>query len=94
MVAYGDDFPDFIDARISEVQAGPSLDYLSDVARLENAWVEAYHTEDALVATIGEVAALSADRVARNADRLSSSGAPAAFRHSGRLDLGVPSRRR
>jgi hypothetical protein len=63
MVAYGDDFPDFIDARISEVQAGPNLDYLPDVARLENAWVEAYHAEDALVATVGEIAALSADQL-------------------------------
>src|SRR5271154_1377916 len=34
MVAYGDDFPDFIVARISEVQGEPSLDYLPDVARL------------------------------------------------------------
>jgi hypothetical protein len=40
MVAYGDDFPDFIDARISEVQAGPNL-----------------------VATIGEIVALSADQL-------------------------------
>jgi hypothetical protein len=63
MVAYGDDFPDFIAARISEVQAEPSLDYLPDVARLENAWVEAYHAEDALVATIDEIAALSADQL-------------------------------
>ena len=34
---------------------------LPDVARLENAWVEAYHTEDASVATVGELAALSPD---------------------------------
>ena len=32
-----------------------------DVARLENAWVEAYHAEDASVATVGELAALSPD---------------------------------
>ena len=63
MVAYGDDFPDFIAARICEVQEEPSLDYLPDVARLENAWVEAYHAEDALVATIGEIVALSADQL-------------------------------
>ena len=34
---------------------------LADVARLENAWVEAYHAEDASVATVGELAALSPD---------------------------------
>ena len=34
---------------------------LADVARLENAWVEAYHAEDARVATVGELAALNPD---------------------------------
>jgi hypothetical protein len=34
---------------------------LADVARLENAWVEAYHAEDASVATVGDLAALSPD---------------------------------
>ena len=34
---------------------------LADVARLENAWVEAYHAEDASVATVGELAPLSPD---------------------------------
>jgi len=34
---------------------------LVDVARLENAWVEAYHAEDASVATVGDLAALSPD---------------------------------
>jgi hypothetical protein len=34
---------------------------LADVARLENAWVEAYHAEDAGVAAVGELAALSPD---------------------------------
>ena len=34
---------------------------LADVARLENAWVKAYHGEDASVATVGELAALSPD---------------------------------
>ena len=34
---------------------------LADVARLENAWVEAYHAEDAATATVGELAALSPD---------------------------------
>jgi Putative DNA-binding domain len=34
---------------------------LVGVARLENAWVEAYHAEDASVATVGELVALSPD---------------------------------
>jgi hypothetical protein len=34
---------------------------LIDVARLENAWVEAYHAVDASVATVGDLAALSPD---------------------------------
>ena len=37
------------------------LAILPDVARLENAWVEAYHAEDATAATVGELAALSPD---------------------------------
>jgi hypothetical protein len=36
---------------------------LVDVARLENAWVEAYHAEDASVATVDELAGLSPDSV-------------------------------
>jgi hypothetical protein len=35
--------------------------FLPDVARLENAWVEAYHAEDATVATVGELGSLSPD---------------------------------
>jgi hypothetical protein len=34
---------------------------LPDVARLESAWVEAYHSEDATVATVGELATLGPD---------------------------------
>jgi hypothetical protein len=37
------------------------LPILPDVARLENAWVEAYHAQDATAATVGELAALSPD---------------------------------
>ena len=37
---------------------------LADVARLENAWVEAYHAEDASVGDVGELAALSPDCLA------------------------------
>jgi Putative DNA-binding domain len=34
---------------------------LPDVARLENAWVDAYHAEDAVAATVGDLAALNPD---------------------------------
>jgi Putative DNA-binding domain len=34
---------------------------LVDVARLENAWVEAYHAEDAIAGAVGDLAALSPD---------------------------------
>ena len=55
MIAYGEDFPEFL------AQSGPTLDppYLADVAALENAWVEAYHAEDAKVAVVGDLAGLS-----------------------------------
>jgi putative DNA-binding protein len=55
MIAYGGEFPEFI--------AGwdGAEPLLADVARLENAWVEAYHAEDAEVATVSELAALTPD---------------------------------
>ena len=61
MIAYGADFPDFL--RTFTAQAGPQADrpHLADVARLENAWVEAYHAEDAAAATVAELAAQSPD---------------------------------
>jgi hypothetical protein len=51
---YGADFPDFIE----RFEPARELAYLADVARLENAWVEAYHSADAaplLAATLGGV---------------------------------------
>jgi hypothetical protein len=38
-----------------------ALDCLVDVARLENAWVEAYHAEDAAPATVADLVALNPD---------------------------------
>ena len=55
MIAYGEDFPEFL-AECEGVS--PSL---PDVARLENAWVEAYHAQDATAATVADLAALSPD---------------------------------
>jgi hypothetical protein len=55
MIAYGEDFPEFL------AGCGGVEPRLADIARLENAWVEAYHAEDAAVASIGELATLSPD---------------------------------
>jgi hypothetical protein len=55
MIAYGGEFPDFL-AGCEGVEP-----CLVDVARLENAWVEAYHAEDASVATVVELAGLNPD---------------------------------
>ena len=95
MVAYGDDFPDFIAARICEVQEEPSLDYLPDVARLETAWVERPITpKTPCVATIDEIAAMSADQLPETRIAFHPAVRLLRFSHSGRLDLGVPSGRR
>ena len=58
MIAYGDEFPEFADSYLSSADAPPRVAMIADVARLENAWVEAYHTEDAGVATVGDLSAL------------------------------------
>jgi len=59
MIAYGEEFPEFL-AGCDGVEP-----CLADVARLENAWVEAYHAEDEAAATVGELAALSPDCLPR-----------------------------
>jgi hypothetical protein len=56
LIAYGDAFPDFLAAR-----PDPGLSRLTDVARLENAWVEAYHAAEAPAATLADLAALAPD---------------------------------
>ncbi|HEX9168895.1 MAG TPA: DNA-binding domain-containing protein, partial [Roseiarcus sp.] len=55
MIAYGEDFPEFV-ATCEGIDP-----CLADLARLENAWVEAYHAEDAVAATLAELAALTPD---------------------------------
>jgi hypothetical protein len=80
LIAYGAAFPDFIEAR----GPYPGLSLLADVARLENAWVEAYHAEDAPAAALADLAALDAEvlpnaRIALHpAARLFSLATPAA----------------
>jgi hypothetical protein len=58
MIAYGEDFPEFLAAC-----GGVALS-LQDVARLENAWVEAYHSRDESAATMADLAGLSDDILA------------------------------
>ena len=53
MIAYGEDFPEFVAA------CEGTDPRLADLARLENAWVEAYHAADAHAATIGDLAGLA-----------------------------------
>jgi hypothetical protein len=79
MIAYGQDFPEFAADFLASAEA-PELVGLAevarDVARLENAWVEAYHAEDASVATVGDLGDLSPDQLA---------GARVAFHSAARL---------
>ena len=58
MIAYGEEFPEFADAYLASADVPPRVAMAADVARLENAWVEAYHAEDAGVATVAELGAL------------------------------------
>jgi len=43
LIHYGDNFPDFV----AGFEPARGIAYLADVARLENAWVEAYHAAEA-----------------------------------------------
>ena len=58
MIAYGEAFPEFADAYLASADVPPRVAMAADVARLENAWVEAYHAEDAGVATVADLSAL------------------------------------
>jgi hypothetical protein len=77
ITGYGAEFPDFLDS-FAEIPG------LADVARLENAWVEAYHSAEAGVATLDDLAridprAISGVRVAFHpAARLLRFATPAA----------------
>ncbi len=61
LMQYGDGFADFIDG-FAPAQAVP---FLADVARLERAWLDAYHAADAQPLAIGVLASLGADDVER-----------------------------
>ncbi len=61
MIAYGDDFADFV----ADFEPARELPYLADVARLESAWVEAYHAAEAEPLTIGDLAGVAAEDFGR-----------------------------
>src|SRR5208283_2885287 len=63
MIAYGGDFPEFAAAYLEALEAGLGLAYVADVARLESAWVEAYHAADEPVASAGDLGKLSPDQL-------------------------------
>ena len=60
MIAYGADFPEFLETHKQALDplAG-DLANVAEVARLESAWVEAYHAEDAPVVTVDVLGTLS-----------------------------------
>ena len=59
MLHYGADFPDFVAA----FEPARELGYLADVARLESAWVDAYHAADATVLTLETLAGVDPARL-------------------------------
>ncbi|CDX21762.1 conserved hypothetical protein [Mesorhizobium sp. ORS 3324] len=61
MLAYGADFPEFIDG----FEPVATLPYLADVARIERAWIEAYHAADAEPLSAADLLAIDQDRLAQ-----------------------------
>jgi uncharacterized protein (UPF0276 family) len=60
LLAYGGGFADFV----AGYAPAASLPYLADVARLEWAWLEAYHAADAEPLDVSSLAAIDPDRLA------------------------------
>jgi len=59
MAEYGARFPDFI----AGFEPARSVPYLADVARLEDAWTEAYHAADAAPLTVAALAVLPQEQL-------------------------------
>ena len=59
LIQYGTDFPDFI----AGFAPAASIAYLADVARLESAWLEAYHAADAAPLEIAALLTLPPERL-------------------------------
>jgi hypothetical protein len=60
LLAYGATFPDFI----TSFAPAKSVPYLADVARIERAWIEAYHAADASPIPPSAFAEIASDRAA------------------------------
>ena len=60
LILYGAQFPAFL----GTFEPAREIAYLSDVARLENAWVESYHSADATPMELSELAAIDPKRLA------------------------------
>ncbi|MET3592625.1 hypothetical protein ABID26_002013 [Mesorhizobium shonense] len=61
MLGYGSGFPEFIGG----FEPVAALPYLADVARIERAWIEAYHAADAEPLTAADLLAIDQDRLAQ-----------------------------
>ena len=85
MIAYGEDFPEFVAA------CEGTDPRLADLARLENAWVEAYHSADAHGGDDRRPCRARAQFLDRGADRVSPCCAHLALFDARRLDLGLGS---
>jgi Putative DNA-binding domain len=59
LIHYGAAFADFIE----NFEPAREIPYLPDVARLENAWVEAYHAAEAKPLGLGDLAAIDPERL-------------------------------
>ncbi len=59
LIVYGADFPDFVRG----FEPARDLDYLPDVAALENAWVEAYHAAEAAPWPLTALADIAPERL-------------------------------
>jgi hypothetical protein len=57
---YGRDFPDFIDA----YEHAQDMPWLADVARIERAWLDAYHARDAAPLSPVRLSAIAPERLA------------------------------
>ncbi len=57
LIHYGDGFPEFV----ANFPPAGAIVYLADVARLENAWVEAYHAAEASALRLDALAAIAPD---------------------------------
>jgi hypothetical protein len=57
---YGRDFPDFIE----RYEYARSMPWLADVARIERAWLDAYHAADLTPLTLESLAAIAPERLA------------------------------